>query len=274
MRTGAEPRSSLERPWFEDPSWIEDVCESLPFRELFRFRFKRGGHINCLECRVYKTWLKYCAKQHPRCRLVGFLDSRVTMGASAKGRSSSAALSRVLKTSLGYILGGCLYPGTLHCKSEWNRADGPSRDRDAPGPTWPIPPWLAELSRGNVALFDREIELARWSRLVGRWIRLLLILAGDIELHPGPLMVPGPYELHSGPLLTGILAPRGKLHLLGGFSLATSARQQEDFEALDSWCSCSVDLSVEELLRGFNFFQLGQFWHPNAHTISADRLTD
>lgn len=41
-------------------------------------------------------------------RIVGLLDSRVIMGAAAKGRSSSKALSRVLKTSLGYIIGGAL----------------------------------------------------------------------------------------------------------------------------------------------------------------------
>ena len=47
-----EEAKSCVRPWFEDPSWVEDVCGSLTFREMFRFRFKRSGHINCLECRV------------------------------------------------------------------------------------------------------------------------------------------------------------------------------------------------------------------------------
>ena len=150
-----EEAESCVRPWFEDPSWVEDVCESLTFREMFRFRFKRSGHINCLERRVYKTWLKHSSKQHPRSRLIGLLDSRVTMGASAKGRSSSYALSRILRTTLGYVLGGCLYPATLRCKSEWNRADGPSRDRNTPGPLRAVPAWLAELQKGNTKLFDR-----------------------------------------------------------------------------------------------------------------------
>lgn len=94
------------RSWHEDPDWVEDICESQTFRELFRYKFQQKGHINCLECRVYKSWLKHCAKAHPRSRLVGLLDSRVTMGAAAKGRSSPRALSRILKSSLGYILGG------------------------------------------------------------------------------------------------------------------------------------------------------------------------
>ena len=105
--------SSVQRKWFEDPTWVEEICESLPFQELFRYRFKKGGHINCLECRVYKSWLKHCAKKHPHSRIVSFLDSRVTMGAAAKGRSSSKALSRILRTSLGYIIGDPLGTGQM-----------------------------------------------------------------------------------------------------------------------------------------------------------------
>lgn len=36
--------------------------------------------------------LKHCAKTHPHCCLVGLPDARVTMGAVAKGRSSSRAV--------------------------------------------------------------------------------------------------------------------------------------------------------------------------------------
>ena len=46
-----------------------------------------------LECRAYKTWLKYAAKHFPGCTILGLIDSRVTLGATAKGRSSSLALS-------------------------------------------------------------------------------------------------------------------------------------------------------------------------------------
>lgn len=122
------------RPWHSDPDWIREVCDGLPFRELFRYRFKKSGHINTLECRVYKSWLKYCAKSRPNRRLLALLDSRVTMGAAAKGRSSSESLSHILKTSLGYVLGGGLYPGCHHCRSKWNKADDPSRDRDVAAP--------------------------------------------------------------------------------------------------------------------------------------------
>lgn len=162
------------RPWHEDPDWVHDLCEGLRYRELFRYRFKKGGHINCLECRVYKSWLKHCAKRWPGCRVLGLLDSRVTLGAAAKGRSSSKALSHILKTSLGYVLGCGLYPGGLHVRSAWNRADGPSRDGKVAPPTCERPTWLACLEQGDDSLFEIMLESAKWSRPLGRWVRLLL----------------------------------------------------------------------------------------------------
>ena len=180
------------RPWHEDPDWVHDLCEGLEYRELFRYKFKRSGHINCLECRVYKSWLKHCAKKWVCCRLLGLLDSRVTLGAAAKGRSSSRALSHILKTSLGYVLGSELYPGGLHVRSAWNRADGPSRDGPVPPPTCKVPPWLEKLQGGDDSLFEVMIESARWTRPVGRWVRLLLLMAGDVEPNPGPERPCGP----------------------------------------------------------------------------------
>ena len=226
--------SSVQRKWFEDPTWVEEICESLQFQELFRYRFKKGGHINCLECRVYKSWLKHCAKKHPHSRIVSFLDSRVTMGAAAKGRSSSKALSRILRTSLGYIIGGCLYPGSLHCRSAWNRADGPSRDKNVPGPSMPVPTWLKTLEQGDTRLFDQMVVMARWTRPVGRWIRLLLLLAGDIEQNPGPRMQQSGAKSYT---------PRGELDLLGGFATATSARMRKCFEAFQVWCEQDANLN-------------------------------
>lgn len=224
------------RPWHDDPEWVEDLCESSPFTELFRYRFKGSGHINCLECRVYKSWLKHCSKAHPDCRLVGILDSRVTMGAAAKGRSSSPALSRILRSSLCYVIGGGLYPGTLHCRSSWNRADGPSRDVDVPPPSRPEPKWLAELQTGRYELFDCMLKSAQWPRPLGRWFRLLLLLAGDVERNPGPDL---------GKTYT----PRGELNLLGGFAQATALRMQRCLSAFESWCIQFPGLTLAQVLE-------------------------
>lgn len=123
---------AASRPFHEDPEWVEELADSLPFKELCRYKFRKGGHINVLECRVHKTWLKHCARRYPNSRVLALLDSRVTLGATSKGRSSSTALCRVLQGSLGYILGGGLYPGGLHICSAKNRSDGPSRNKPVP----------------------------------------------------------------------------------------------------------------------------------------------
>jgi len=65
------------RDWFEDPEWIGELADSLPFRLLFKYKFKAPKHINVLESHVYGSWIKYCAKQHSQSRILGLLDSRV-----------------------------------------------------------------------------------------------------------------------------------------------------------------------------------------------------
>ena len=137
------------RPWYEDAEWIAEYSDSVHFKELLRYRFRKSNHINVLESRVYKTWVKHCAKHHHSSRILGLLDSRVTLGATAKGRSSSPALTHVLQGALGYVLGGCLYPGGLHIMSEKNRSDGPSRNRPVPPASKPAHRWLTSLRAGN-----------------------------------------------------------------------------------------------------------------------------
>ena len=122
------------RAWREDPQWISELCQSLPLRELFRCRFAKSGHTNVNEARVFKSWVKSVSRSSSNVRGTALLDSRVTIGAAAKGRSSSFAISRILQGSLGYVLGSGIYYSLLRCYSEDNVADNPSRDRDVAAP--------------------------------------------------------------------------------------------------------------------------------------------
>ena len=212
------------RPWHENPEWVSDLCNSLPFREKFRYRFKRSGHINVNEARVYKSWIRSQAKHEPQSRFVGLLDSRVTIGATAKGRSSSFAISRVLQGSLGYIIGSELYPRCIHCSSEDNRSDGPSVDREIAPPSKQFPRWLIDLSIGDTRTFDLAVEASKFSKNPARWLRLLLLLGGDIEPNPGPR------------------ARRGELDLKVGFVPETSQRMAKCFEAFQFWVENSAQL--------------------------------
>lgn len=241
------------RVFHEDPEWLVDLSESVNFHEMFRFKFHKPGHINVNETRTYKTWLKAVCKQHGDCRTVALLDSRVTIGASAKGRSSSFALSRVLQGSVAYVLGSGLYPGSLHTGSKSNRADEPSRGKPVRGPTKEKPVWLNELADGKTARFDLERRAAVFSRNPARWLRFLLLLCGDIEPNPGPGLA---QERH--------YQPRGALDMAIGFAPATAERMQKCLDAFRRWLEQEAELSWEAItsdaaaigaaLRGYGLF--------------------
>ena len=65
------PEPPAARAFHDDHDWVGELPDSLPFKELLRFRFLQGGHINVLETRVYKTWIKYCARRFSACRAWG-----------------------------------------------------------------------------------------------------------------------------------------------------------------------------------------------------------
>ena len=231
------------RPWHEDPEWISELCTSLPFREVFRYKFKRPGHININESRTFKSLIKALAKSHPCIRFPALLDSRVTIGAAAKGRSSSPGITRVLQGCLAYTVGSCLYPGLLHCSSADNRSDGPSRDRDIEPPTRPLPSWLLSLQEGDYAHFDAVVASSRCQKLAARWLRFLLLLAGDIEENPGPRA--------QGPQVdrTSRLRARGPMNFDVGFVKATSDRMQRCFAGFQEWCETHTEIEWSILVN-------------------------
>ena len=227
----------VPRPWYEDPEWISELANSLEFRTLFKYRFKSSNHINVLETRVYLSWLKHCAKQHRDSRVLGLQDSRVALGAAAKGRSSSYAISRVLKQAIPYILGSNLYPGGLHVYSGDNRADAPSRDNEVLPPSRPLPQWYLDLEKGDYRQFDLICQSARFPRLLGRWVRLLLLLAGDVERNPGPKN----FQHTSRP-------ERGELDMTVGFCKATSNRMSRCLAAFAMWVGEEMKMDVDAIL--------------------------
>ena len=222
---------------------------------MFRFKFKVPGHINVNETRTYKTWLKAMSKREPDSRFVGLLDSRVCIGASAKGRSSSFALSRVLQGCVAYSLGSGLYPGLLHCGSKFNRADEPSRGRPVRPASKDFPEWLKQLQQANPQMFDRVRQSARYSKNPARWLRFLLLLAGDIERNPGPG-------------LTRDRVPRGPMDMGVGFAPATADRMAKCLAAFQEWLTAEHGLdwaavstnakATAMALRGYGLYCFAQ----------------
>ena len=238
------------RQWHDDPEWVSEIADSMPFREVFQCRASKAGHINVNEARTYKSWIKSLAKTEENCRAVALLDSRVTIGASAKGRSSSFAISRILQTSMPYVIGGGLYPGLLHVGSSKNRADGPTRNRGIDPPTKEVPRWFEQLQAGRPQMFDAVVESSRVQKNPARWLRFLLLLAGDIEPNPGPREKPQ--------------VPRGPMDMTVGFAASTSDRMAKCFagfrawveeHASISWASLEGDLpGIVFALRGYGLF--------------------
>ncbi|CAE7454060.1 SUF4 [Symbiodinium sp. CCMP2592] len=162
----------LRRPPFEPPRWIGDLGCCMHWKTLIQYRFKRLNHINVNEELAYRSLLKHVAKTSPGCRFGVLLDSRVTIGCNAKGRSSSASLNFFLSTSLPYILGGDLYPCLFHVGTGENCSDDPSRLRPLRAPTAVTPVWLQRFLAGD----DRFLTAVRasddFSGALGCWTRL------------------------------------------------------------------------------------------------------
>eukprot|EP00435_Cladocopium_sp_Y103_P061391 s82_g23.t1 len=99
------------------------------WKTVLAFPWKTEGHINELELNAFAVFLKRrgrtSAKQHTK--FFHVLDSMVSRGALAKGRSSSKRLNRVLRRcgALLVSMDGYCYP--LWTISAWNFADRPSR---------------------------------------------------------------------------------------------------------------------------------------------------
>ena len=91
------------------PPWLVEMVRSLDWAVVVAYDFKTPAHINVLEYTAYNSLAKYCAKRLDGHRIPVCLDSSVTVGSSAHGRSSSRAIARVQQKALPYVIGGGLY---------------------------------------------------------------------------------------------------------------------------------------------------------------------
>ena len=148
--------------------WSTHLAEALPWKIARSYRFAKPNHINVLEGHAHKT-LMHAAPMG--CRLVVFQDSMVSLGASAKGRSSSQALNKVLRQSTALQLAKDLYPSGIHCPTWALRADDPSRRRKVRPPRLPLPRWLLTLQAGlTESAQDLLDAVSGTPRSWGRWL--------------------------------------------------------------------------------------------------------
>ena len=152
---GGELRDHRGSQWFVSHLWSTHLAEALPWRTRRAYRFKHPNHINILKGHAHKTLLQLAPLAS---RLVVFQDSLVTLGSNAKGRSSSLALSRIMRKSLALQIAKDVYTVGFHCPTWAIRADDPSRQKRLRATRLPLPSWLLALKRGEVALAQGALD--------------------------------------------------------------------------------------------------------------------
>lgn len=112
----AVPRQSVQAAWWK-------------WQPVFKNRWSIPEHINVLELRSIMLAAKYQIlnlKQH-HCRLFHITDSFVGLSVTAKGRTGSRQLGKVLKELNGWLLGFGVSLILGHVESSENPTDGASR---------------------------------------------------------------------------------------------------------------------------------------------------
>ena len=107
------------------------------------YSFRNTSHINLQEARALRREIIRLTSYFERGGVVQIClnDSRVVVGATAKGRSSAFRLNGVLRTQLPFLLFGDVALALIWVETLCNRADYPSRFLPLPAPCCP-PRWL------------------------------------------------------------------------------------------------------------------------------------
>ena len=139
---GEHTRLDWEMHQLEPPSVMElaptpliDAMQKHCWTSTQSMGFKKKEHINILEMEMLKQEIKSrCNNNRGGCRVVNLCDSRVVVGAFAKGRSSSTNLNHKLRSCIPWLLVADLRFTNLWVPTDKNPADFPSRNRPIPRP--------------------------------------------------------------------------------------------------------------------------------------------
>ena len=132
-------------------SGAQSWCAGCSSARVVAYSFhKRGAHINVCEHRARRSWLRKLVRDpsnHGTRQLLG-LDSAVTVGSAAKGRSSSKAINHECRKSMPLLIAAEIQVGIFWIRSASNPADGPSRGREPPSAEARLP-WVAKFLNGD-----------------------------------------------------------------------------------------------------------------------------
>ena len=122
------------------------ASECLHWAVTSSYSFRNTSHINLQEARALRREIIRLTSDFDRGGVVQIClnDSRVVVGAVAKGRSSAFRLNGVLRTQLPFLVFGDVALALIWVETLCNRADYPSRFLPLPAPYRP-PRWLIRL---------------------------------------------------------------------------------------------------------------------------------
>ena len=151
--------------------------------------FKKLRHINLQELSAFLRLSTDLVKVRKPLRFVALVDSIVVRGAVSKGRSSSRAITSVLRRLCSTFLAGSLYATLPFCPTRLNVADDPTRDHQvrSGGSSMDLASW-------NDCDIIALASLPRMRRWAANWTRLIVMMLGpgvlylhDRSLYPKPL---------------------------------------------------------------------------------------
>ena len=180
--------------------WVNDLARDLPWRVTRSSPDPVDDHINVKELRAALGEAARVALRGPSgIRILLLVDSKVTIGAAAKGRSASRLLNRELRRFAATFVARGVYVGLLFVPTRLQPSDGASRLRAEAPRDGRLPRWAVHLLRGDATKFDWLTSLPRqpreassWATLVCRFVELgLLRLSPKQRPRDGTLGYPG-----------------------------------------------------------------------------------
>ena len=150
-----------------------EVMLSSQWRVKYDWSFGCTSHINLLELRAVLRLVLGLVLEKKKTRVVSFIDSHVCRCALGKGRSSSRALTSILRRVNVLMIAGGIWMVNPYMPTRLNAADDPTRCHSLRAP---LPEaGLSNLSREE--LFQCAL-LPRTRRWASGWIRLTIRLIG------------------------------------------------------------------------------------------------
>ena len=162
---------------------MNEVVRSAPWAVAMVQPVRTRDHINLLEARAQVRMQARQAERRPGQRQLYGMDSRVALGALAKGRSPSWRLNDELRLAVPAVVACAHYPGYGFLPTRLNPADCPTRDKPLPEQR-DVPDWLEAARAGDPSEMDRWARLPLQSRRTSEWCRFVVLLLRPVRRAP------------------------------------------------------------------------------------------